>query len=227
MALPEIVSVADVFAFAQITAENAGQTTLMTYIKGAVERLVRNYMGISITQGTYTHFLPMTGYDYPSEVLYTKEYPLRTVTSIREDINGRFGQPSGSFPATSALVAGDEFYIDYKTAGFSKFGLIRRINRLWPSNAGTVKIVYVAGWTAAELAGDVTDPELDARDIGLVVKQKSTVMFQNSLNVAERNGISSESLEGYSVSFVADNKNVLSLDDDMKAILQGFKRIRT
>jgi hypothetical protein len=171
--LPQIVDIAEVVAMlgkgSDLTAPQLG---LLNFRKPLVEAAVRKYLGIGITQATYTHYLPgisprsiLNNRIDGTSILCLPQWPLRSVTSIYEDTLARNNQGSNPFPADTLLTAGEHYYIPYKVAGFERHGWIVREWRPWPAIEGSIKVTYVAGWTAAELRGDVDDPSIDASDI--------------------------------------------------------------
>lgn len=86
---------------------------------------------------------------------------------LRIDYDGRSGTRSGSFGASTQKVEGTDFhpnydFIDSGSRKVCRDGIIRS-EGLWPGQVGSVKIVYVAGYTVGELAG--TDSVIDASAI--------------------------------------------------------------
>lgn len=95
---------------------------------------------------------------------------------VRVDFDGRAGSRSGSFGTDTIKVEGEDFFpnYDFVDSGSRKVardGMIRS-NGLWPAQAGSVKVTYVAGYTAAEFAG--TDSILDASPIREAVVDEAT-----------------------------------------------------
>lgn len=114
-----------------------------------------------------------TGGHQANNFLYVKHLPVRDSSAtgvssdpqVFEDYDARFGQASGAFAASTEIDRGDEWYLDYEYAGLSKSGKFVRVGANWPTQAGTVKIVYTAGYSADELAG--TGGDVDVSDIKL------------------------------------------------------------
>lgn len=86
---------------------------------------------------------------------------------LRIDYDGRSGTRSGSFASDTLKVEGTDFYPNYDLVDSNGYkvcmdGVIKSEGR-WPAIAGSVKITYVAGYSALELAG--TDSVIDASPI--------------------------------------------------------------
>lgn len=105
--------------------------------------------------------------EFDEDELQLKHIPVRSVTSLHIDYDGRSGAKDDSFPASSARTEGTDFWpnydmLDSSGAKVCSDGILRSIGG-WPSTPGTIKIVYVAGYTEAELRGD--DEVIDASNI--------------------------------------------------------------
>lgn len=108
------------------------------------------------------------------DTLQVRHLPIRTTDSdgenaidLRVTFDGRFGTRSGSFAEEDRQVEGTDYWPAYDTVDSGAItvchsGLIRSIGR-WPIEPGSIKIVYVGGYTATELRG--TDGTLDASPI--------------------------------------------------------------
>lgn len=110
------------------------------------------------SNGVRATFFPDYGGLY---MLQLSRLPVREIVSIHEDIDGRFGQRSGAFAADTELAAGDEYWAEYDQPNFSPSGLVHRIGR-WAQNPGSLKIVYRAGYSETELAGQAYADAVDA-----------------------------------------------------------------
>lgn len=75
---------------------------------------------------------------------------VRSITEVREDINGVFGTGSG-FGIASVLTQGTDYYLELDQSGLSKSGVVIRHNRQWCVTSGSIMVTYVAGLTSAEL----------------------------------------------------------------------------
>lgn len=82
---------------------------------------------------------------------------------VRRDYDGRSESRTGSFPASSQLTIGQDFWPNYDCLDASgvkvcRDGILRTIG-LWPTTAGTVKVTYTAGYSSDELRG--SDPQVN------------------------------------------------------------------
>ncbi len=238
MALTEIVSLDDCKAWCKASDLTSDDTRNMELIRKSSERLAKAYVGSSIVQATYTHYYPdISGTRF--DTLRMKEFPVRSITAVYEDPQGYFGQMPGSFAANRLLTAGEQYFMPLDKGGLSWFGHLKRRgftsawgngSACWPVEPGSVKVVYVAGWTADELNGDVDDAALDANDIKVAILQAVGAFWQNLQNqqLAIKPGEEvSESLDGYSHSFLTKPEDPMiteELPPESKSKLDRFRR---
>lgn len=76
---------------------------------------------------------------------------------VRIDYDARSGTRSGSFAAATLQVVGDDFWPNYTAVDSRGYkvcndGLLRAEGR-WPGLPGSVQVIYVSGYTAAEFHG--------------------------------------------------------------------------
>lgn len=217
----------------------------------SAEASIRSFVGYTITQATYTHYLPSRNLDYgivrtyevinnrltvngtsDADILFLPERPVRSITSINEDSSAHFGQGGSDFSGAN-LTGGTDYELQYTTSGVCWNGIVRRINGTWPYRAGTVKVVYVAGFTAAEIdAGAVIGPGQtsirafrDAALLAAVIKFKQHKNYYDGVNgpvTSERLGRWGAS---YSQNSVATMSMTTQLPDEVKDILQPFVRM--
>lgn len=116
--------------------------------------------------------------------------PIRSTPAIdlRIDYDARNAARSDSFGADTVKVEGSDYwpnYDRYDSAGnrICSDGIIRSVGR-WPTSAGSVRIVYTAGYSQAELHGqdavidaspilDAVVSEAERRAKAIFLKQKS------------------------------------------------------
>lgn len=94
---------------------------------------------------------------------------------LRIDYDGRAGTQTGAFAVETQQTEGTDFWPNYDLidSGGRKMcndGIIRSYGR-WPNTSGSVKIVYVSGYTASELAG--TDSRVNAAPIREAVLEEA------------------------------------------------------
>ena len=102
-----------------------------------------------------------------TDLLQVRHLPIRSTVApeVYIDTDGRFGAKSGAFPTAETL--GETFWPqwdghDSSALGICRDGLIRSIG-MWPLTAGSVKVVYTAGYSQSELRGE--DATVDASGI--------------------------------------------------------------
>ncbi len=155
----------------------------IVHATGAVKRFLR----YDPEQKTWTQYYPMMNFDPLSaesvwEVegsqavlrrraeaatseLQLQHLPIRSVTSLAVDYDGRSDTQSGSY--SDAKTEGTDFWPNYDTVDSSsnkvcRDGIIRSVGA-WPTTPGSIKVTYTAGYTTAELRG--TDTVVDASPI--------------------------------------------------------------
>jgi len=210
----------------------------LNMIQPMVELDVQRLLGYSVVQATYTHFLPhrsrgvqpvgAMGFDVrggkavidqpaggrEDSQLLLPELPVRSVTSVNEDTGAYGGQGSGDFAAASLLTAGSDYWIDQTEDGISTSAILRRIGGAWPSSARSVKVVYVAGYTQAELATGIAAP------IKMAVWE--SIRFQFANRGAGAGAVKSEKLGDYSVTYAAADGKESSIPRAARKRLRPF-----
>lgn len=149
---------------------------------------VRKHLGYDPTYQSHTEYYPLPySYPYPqsyqwdisgdravtrrtsqasSSELQLRHLPVRSVVSVYEDVNGRAGQSTDPFPADTLLTAGTDYWLNLDESVLCTDGILRAAGT-WPSEPGSVKVAYAAGYTAAEIHGQST--AVDATPIGEAV----------------------------------------------------------
>ena len=102
-----------------------------------------------------------------SDQLQVRHVPIRSITTLHIDYDGRFGTRSGAFGASTLKTEGVDYWpqydgVDSSSVKICRDGIIRSLG-LWPNSPGSVKIVYVSGYTDTELHGQ--DTVIDASPI--------------------------------------------------------------
>lgn len=230
-----LITSLDALAFIGESTPTSAQLVAMDVIRPLAEDAVKQYVGYSIEQATHTHYLPedstyqgeLVGYDVINNrvyeeyscgprFLYVPERPLRSITSIFEDPSAEGGQASGDFGVSTELTAGLDFYIDYTVAGVSWSGRLERIVTNWSTKRRTVKVTYVAGLTAGELAGTtaIRGPEGGGVSAIRYAAMMAASMYYNeaqSLNDGGQGPIKSERLYDYAVTYADDMVKLMSM----------------
>lgn len=112
---------------------------------------------------------------FTSNELQLQHLPLRSVTSLKIDYDGRSGARAGSFGAETAKTEGSDFWPNYDGVDSNGVKVCRdgilRSQGVWPEQPGCVKIVYYAGYTDQELRGQ--DDKIDASPIWEATKDEA------------------------------------------------------
>lgn len=222
------------------TSITASQEGLLNFIMPMVEKSVSLLFGVdTFEQETITEFYPRTTYrgGGGSEINYdvvgqravpvsvargrradlVLQPPLRSITSLFEDLSARFDQQAGDFAAGTELVEGTDFEFPILKSGICNSGRVTRLGRGWPSKQGTIKVTYIHGYT---------DAEMNNGGIGAHVKNGMLHMVANeyyeTLRQAQSGGvdIESERLGDYSVKYASSGSS-LSVPPDVRRIM-GF-----
>ena len=135
--------------------------------------------------------------------LQLKGLPIRSITNLYIDHNGRNDTQTDSFSASTEQTEGTDFWPNYDMIDSDgnkvcNDGLLKRAGA-WPTNPGTIKIVYISGYTRDELHGQdsVIDAGLIAEVIvdeavqkakSVFVKMKQSVGFVAGPLTSERMG---------------------------------------
>ena len=191
---------------------------------------VKRFLRYDPVQATHTEFYPQNDFRVGARVgvweadentayyrelsgfvtneLQVKHLPIRSITSLKVDYDGRSATRAGSFGSGTIQTEGSDFWCNYDMEDSSgnkvcKDGIIRSHGR-WPDVAGSVKIVYVAGYSDAELHGQ--DSVIDASAIleAVIDEAVRRVLKVYSRQKRRASGFagpfSSESLGAYSYS---------------------------
>jgi len=195
------------------------------------EANLEDHLGISVAQQNITEYYPHDEehaivYDYQEtfvvqgdkvyiergevrgSLLHLRKTPVRSITTLHEDREGYFGQVAGSFAAATLLVSGTDYYLALDEPGISFAGNLWRRYANWPTQLGSIKVVYVAGFTAAELANRYsafkwgalrTFADLWSRSKAMHGGQRSDQMSSESIGGGVSAGYVNEHLRGLPV----------------------------
>ena len=209
------------------------ELSALSFFHTRAEGLVRNYLKYNPEQDTHTEYYPrVEGPDIRgnvglvwdvnlshtratleatpngiSDTLQLQHLPVRSITSVNVDYNAKHGAQAGAFGANTAWVEGEDFWAENERDGLCRSGMLFA-NGSWPQIPGSVKVVYTAGYTAAEFSG--SDPNIDASPIQSAVVltvAKAMGTWQNAINKKATVGFGgpfqSENLQDYSYSLGA------------------------
>lgn len=198
-------------------------TTEDTYLDMLIEQvdqLIKSYVGQTIERQTVTEY--HAGNNTP--LLVTRQRPVASLTSVRVDAYGAYGQASDPFPAATLQTAGIDYALRIdRPDGTSRSGIVQRLNGVWPAvfrrqsglltpaiepGQGNIKIVYVAGYLQVP------------KDLELAANTLIGSIRHNRRHGAGQ--MTSESYQGYSYSLQLSE----SLLDPVKHILANYKTLR-
>jgi len=160
------------------------------------ERSAVVYLGYDPGSATATEYYSGEG----SEFITLRRKPVTSVTAVYEDADGRYGEGTDPFPAETLLVEGEDYSL--RIDGGGRTGILVRHGRFWPYSYrrppnrlgselspefGSIKVEYVAGYTADQL-GDIAEAVLLEAASRYQLRSGGVGPFQ------------SESLDGYSYS---------------------------
>lgn len=146
------------------------------------ERAADAYVGFPLHSHTATEFYPSMSH-FESDVfvdvdpiltlqrtdrLRLKRRPVKTSgIQVFEDAGAMMGQVAGSFGASTELTRGEDYVVDLDTAGGSMSGHLIRMGGGWSHTEGSIKVIYLAGFTSTELDGTLTGANdyYDATDV--------------------------------------------------------------
>lgn len=248
-----IVTSLDALAFMGESSPTAAQIMSMDVIRPLAEDAVKSFVGYSIEQATHTHFLPdsdesggdVVGYDvlnnrvyeereYGPLWLFLPERPVRSITNLYEDPAAYGGQGSGDFGASTELTAGTDFFVDWTVSGVSWTGRLERVVTNWSTFRRTIKVVYSAGLSAAELSGTsaVRGPQGGGVSAFRYAVFMTASMYYREAESLANGGvgpIQSERLYDYSVTYAKEMLSQLSfqyrLPYKVQDVLQPFRRL--
>lgn len=156
-----------------------------------------------------------------SDELQVQHIPIRetdengdNAIDLRIDFDARSGTRANSFGSETLKIEGDDFWPNYDSedSGGRKIcrdGIIRAQGR-WPSVAGSVKVVYVAGYTRAELHGQ--DSVVDASPLYDVVVDESVRRILKAFSRRKRAGA------GFSGPFKSERLGDYKYETDTKIL---------
>lgn len=183
-----IVDPSEVFAKLGITAPNDLEKTIVQMAITSAEGAVIRFLCYDPSLAVRTEYYPQTDFTLQGRAavwetddnqayvrrlsesavdeLQLKHLPIRDTVPIKVyiDHDGRAGSRNGAFAESTLKEEGVDFWVSYTAVDksgnrFSEDGILRSLGR-WPNTAGSVKVVYAAGYQAAELRGD--DPLVNA-----------------------------------------------------------------
>lgn len=232
-----ITAASDVQTYLGLSAMNA----LATLVQGLAEQHVKDFLGVQeLEQQTWVEYHPLdqgaTGDADPHYIIDSshrravpglylapnsiqlRNLPVRSITEVREDATGYFGQTPGSFGPTTILQAGGDYFLKQEQAGLSWSGHLVRRSFWFPATLGSVMVTYVAGFTALELAG-----RWQVFKTAVLETAADLYLRGKAISLGERPGVAAESLGGgASASYVNERLAGAPVPDPVADMLQPY-----
>lgn len=152
-----------------------------------IDFALSNGMTVAEVDGNFAYQRQISG--AVSDELQLSGLPIRQSNAagtdtidLRIDYDGRNGTRDSAFADETLKIEGTDFWPNYDTVDSNgkkicSDGILRSQGR-WPSEAGSVKITYLAGYSAIELDG--TDTVIDASAIKEVAISESVRKFKQA-----------------------------------------------
>lgn len=238
--MPSISNVTRLKILLRIPEATTTYDDLLAQVLDGVEAVVESYCGRQFASSSRVEYY---GGESTSR-LFLRQYPVTSVTSVRLDLSGNFGQTSGSFAASTALTAGVDYALELDAPTGSSVGVLRRLGGpggawrtwpdavypdgpvgtltegragpVWPAVPGSVKVAYVAGYTT--IPGD----------LALAVDQIAARVYREGQFGGSGAGIVEERLEDYAYkigTIAAGVVESLPAIGSPRSILNRYKRI--
>jgi hypothetical protein len=203
--MPTLSSLSSLRTHLGIPVTETGEDTFLTQILTQAEAMVRRYVRQTwaVPAASYTQYLMGTNTD----IILLRERPVTAITSVYLDKAAFYGEAATAFAANTLLTEGTDYALIPEGALGSFSGRLQRLNSVWPGTIeytygnlaramvfgkGPIKVVYTAGFSAA--------PD----DVVLAVNLVAANLRAFRLGAP----LSSESYDGYSVSFTRGRKSM-------------------
>jgi hypothetical protein len=216
-----------------LTGAGSEITDLLALLQPGVERMVKAFVRYNIEQKTHTEYYPsgagnrggdrlVDGFDeepgtrfggWSSEVLALANVPVRSVATVNENPNA--WRTAGGSWSDSTLLANTSYMLDLGEDGWCTTGHLIRLSGTWSATPRAIRVVYTAGYTAPELAGEHADFKMAVYH-GMAKAYGETVANRQQIGQAGIGPIQSESLAGWSVSYARAAEN-LGMQFDLPA----------
>lgn len=158
--------------FAELPAKD--QSRISKYLTEVEAVLSNPPWNFRLLTATVTEYLPFSGTDsvddielaqYDSDGAFaipldnqvsrtglqlTHTPVLVTSLQVWEDIDGRGGQGTDPFPASTLLTLGTDYYLDVSRAGISTSGVLHRLTGGWSRVPRSIKVTYLGGPAAQD-----------------------------------------------------------------------------
>lgn len=248
-----ILDSAEVLDDLGVTSPSDAQKRRMERSISSAQRAVEQYLGYQIERKTNTEFYPQQRQRLSRDefvdvksgrvsfgregdaclILSARPVINNSTLAVYQQIGAMAGQGSGSFPVSSLLTKGSDYYLDVLgTANYSMSGILYRRAGVWPDDPGSIKVVYDSGFTAADFAAVGSAQFPQAAIIYDCVFEEAKRDFRQRLiaenNIDKPGTMTSENIGPYSYSAggnTAAFSNVLTIGHDSKLKLQPWRKL--
>ena len=187
---------------------------------------VKKYLRRDIEQATYTEYHSGKGYPF----FYLEQYPVDSITSVHMDSLGYYGDKSGAFAAATLLTQGEDYALanpangqikkirgsgrsyDIVAYDYGSGKLAGKRKPSWPQGDGNIKIIYVAGYLAADIPAEIT-----------AAATMVAAIMARTLPIGGT--VTSESLGAYTYSLAADNASGAAEMVSVRQILAMHRKV--
>ena len=242
------------------------EQAFLSLIHPLAEGAVRQYLKYDPEQKVHTELLPRhlrsggAGYDQEgfwtvstgraiwqsrseSSTLQLTNIPLRAVTSVHVDTSAMHGDADDAFAVANLWTLGTDYQGEWDQDDVGYSGQLIAYGS-WPSEPGTVKVVYRAGYSPVEFAGIatadsvsggvITTAGVDGSGITLAVQSTVVAAFLRAMSLKKKTvagftpgALLSERLGDYS--YTVDKSSMaaaglaVALPDDAKQHLEAYR----
>lgn len=191
---------------------------------------------------TFGRFEPATS--HINRTLQLEGLPVRTITSVHVDYDGRHGKGSGAFGSGDLQTDGDDFWAEFDEDDVCRSGMLFA-SGAWTIVPGSVKVVYRSGYSQEELSGravassvasdgTITTARLDGSGIKRAVILTAVKAFQTWAALKKRTAVgfvpgpfSGEKLGDYSYSLFGIAESIagliVELPGEARDALQAYR----
>jgi len=171
-----------------------------------------------------------------TNLLVLNHIPIRSITGLYIDYDGKAGSSSGAFAADTLKTEGSDYWanwdqVDADGSRLCRDGILNSIG-LWPTTPGTIKVVYTAGYSAAELRGTASGV-VNARPVFEALLEETCRRVRRTFALQKKTGagwvaggFTSERLGDYSYSIDGASAQQTLIGGDLssssKSILSDF-----
>ena len=225
----------------------ASMTALATQVQALAEQHVKDFLGWGeVEQQTWVEYYPreqgttntndphyvvasnhqraIARLYFAENIIQLQQLPVRSVTEVREDATGYFGQVANSFDSNTILQQGSDYFLKvedpaiYGGQPISWSGHLVRRAFWFPGTVGSVMVTYIAGFTATELSG-----RWQVFKTAVLETAADLYLRAKALSIGHKPDIAAESDGGgVSASYVYNRLTNTPVPDAVAAMLQPY-----